>query len=113
MPRSMPTIFLFHSVHSRTNCLLLWVNVTLRDIHVAVTCKVCQRPRVHVRCPTGKASMPESVQLESPELDVIPFSLLLKDGRRLLDCLSVLLLNGGRLHVPAPSGSRKDPVGCF
>jgi len=78
------------SIQRRANGLLLRVNVALRDVHVAVTGEVRQRPRVHVRCPPG---------------------LHTEKGCRLLNRLSVLPLEGGWLHVSADGGSRKDPIG--
>ena len=88
----MPTLFLLHSVHGCANRLRLRVNVALRDIHVAVTGEVCQRPRVHVWCPAREASMPEGVKFERHKLSVLLLGFFREYSRSLSDGLEVLFL---------------------
>ena len=60
----MPTLCHFRPIHRVSDRLRLRVNVTLRDIHVAMPRQVRQRPRVHVWRPPREASMAERVQIE-------------------------------------------------
>jgi len=110
MPGSMPTIRHLRSVHSRADGLLLRMDVPLRDIHVAVPGKVCQRPGIHVGCPSGQARVPQGVKLETLERCIFLPGLLAKYRRCLLDRLTVLLLDCGRLDVPAFRWSGKNPL---
>jgi hypothetical protein len=88
----MPTVSHSCPVHRRANGLFLRVDVALRDVHVAVPTKLCQRPGVHVRCPARQACVPQRVQLESVKFYVFPLSQLAEEGRSLLNSLGVLLL---------------------
>src|ERR1700678_660104 len=54
--------------------------------------------------------MPEGVQFETLELGGLLLSLLAQGGRCLPNCLRVLLLEAGRLDMPAPCPRGKDPL---
>ena len=67
----MRALFLLRSVHRRANRLFLRVHVSLRDVHVAVSCEIGQGPRVHVRRPPRQASMAERIEFKRCELNIL------------------------------------------
>ena len=87
MPRSMTTHSRLCPIHSSANGLLLRVDVSLGDVHIAVASQVCQRPGVHVRCPPGEAGVSQRIQLKSLKLGLPVLSRFPQSARGLGDRL--------------------------
>ena len=86
--------------------MLLRVNVALGDVHIAVARQVSQRPRVHVRRPSGEPGMPQSI-LEARGTSLGVTGLFPEYPSRFRNCLRVLLLEAGKLDVATQSRRRK------
>ena len=95
MPKTVPTLCIASFLHGVKDRLLLRVYVPLRDVHVAVSREVGERPRVHVRGPAREAGVSKRIQLEACESLLRVAAFFPQDASRHANGLGVLLLQAG------------------